>query len=92
MVVSRVLYMLDDLDQLDAAGTVAGAAAAVQAEIAAGCQLLEYAAHWVDLNPGDGLPLENRIERHGEREVFIAGDGTPTLPSSRSPDAGWRSG
>ncbi len=71
--------MVEDLDQLDVGGTVAGAAAAVQAEIAAGCQLLEYAAHWADLNPGEGLPLEDRFERYGEREVFIAGDGTSDI-------------
>jgi hypothetical protein len=46
--------MLQDLETLDLAGTVAGAAGCVQAEIAAGCQFLEYAVHWATLNPGDG--------------------------------------
>src|SRR5690606_28827572 len=80
--------MLKDLDKLDAAGVVAGAAACVQAEIAAGCQLLEYAAHWATLNPGEGLTFEERVEKYGEQKVLIAGDGTPDVAEWAIPTFG----
>jgi hypothetical protein len=80
--------MLQDLETLDLAGTVAGAAGCVQAEITAGCQLLEYAVHWAILNPGDGASFEDRVEKYGERNVFIAGDGTPDIAEFAIADFG----
>lgn len=74
-----VVHMIKDLDRVGEADIVSAAAACVQAEIRAGCELLEWAAHWATVHPGEGLTFDERIEKYGERNVMIAGDGTPDV-------------
>lgn len=78
--VSRVGFVIKGLRELDESGTVAAAVACVRTRKAADCQLLEYAAHWAVLNPGDGLcPPATRLEIAGERAMLFGGDGTPDV-------------
>lgn len=76
-----------DLTQLDTSELAAVAASCVRTEMAVGCQLLEVAACWADHYPGDGLPLETKInEGADERQLLIAGDGTPDVAEGAAAD------
>ena len=72
--------MIPGLAELDESGTIAAAVDCVRIQRIAGCQLLEYAAHFAILNPGDGLcPPAMRLEIAGERAMLFGGDGTPDV-------------
>jgi hypothetical protein len=81
--------MVEDLAQLDAAELAAAAADCVRSEMAAGCRLLEVAAYWADLHPGDGRSPADKINSGAdERALVIAGDGTPDVAEGAPADLG----
>lgn len=81
--------MAMDLTQLDTSELAAVAAGCVRTRDAAECQLLEVAACWADHHPGDGLPLEIKLNNGAdERQLVIGGDGTPSIAEGAAADLG----
>lgn len=79
--------MTVDLTQLDTPELAAVVASCVRTEMAVGCQLLEVAGCWADQYPGDGLPLEVKINNGAdERRLLITGDGTPDVAEGAAAD------
>lgn len=69
-----------EVTELDQQQLVAEASACVQAEIAAGCRLLEVAAAWADAHPADGITHEHTLlAEAGERTAQFGGAGTPAV-------------
>jgi hypothetical protein len=67
----------NDLVELDAAGTLAAAAANEHTLITAETRRLQIAAHWADLHPGEAV-TEGRLPGT-EHPVQLGGAGTPTV-------------
>jgi|GEM_PF-6138846 hypothetical protein len=75
--------MARELADWSVAQLAAAAAAGVHAEMLAGCNVLRIAAEWAHKHPGDGLPLEIKLNNGvDERRLVVGGDGTPDVAAS----------
>lgn len=79
--------MARELADWSVAELAAAASATVRAEMAAGCNLLRIAAEWALKYPGDGLPLDIKLNNGAdERSLVVGGDGTPDVAESAAGD------
>ncbi|SDS92434.1 DUF222 domain-containing protein [Microlunatus soli] len=74
---------------LERRAVLARGSRAERVRIGAGCVLLEVAADWAAINPGDGLmPQDTLLEAATERAMVIAGEGTPTVAEASLAELG----
>ncbi|SDT18362.1 DUF222 domain-containing protein [Microlunatus soli] len=72
--------MEDALEDLDDRGLVDTAVTNRDAEVAAGCRMLQVAAVWADRHPADGLFHQRTpLAMAGERTMRFGGEGTPDV-------------
>ena len=83
-----------EVQELDAVGTLAEAAATLAEQRRLDARQLELAAHWADLHHPDSLPRpldtweERRRRIDGDHGVHPGGEGTPPILASRPAELG----
>ena len=69
--------MFDSVNDLDAAGTVAGCEVTQRTVVVESCRTLVLAAHWADLYPAEGIPAQRVPGQETPRHP--GGEGTPGI-------------
>jgi len=83
----RILFVVRDLSEWSIAELASAAADNARAQMVAGCNLLRIADQWALKHPGDGLPLEIKLDNGAdERRLVVGGDGTPDVAEGAAAD------
>ncbi|GAB3925216.1 hypothetical protein GCM10011575_05170 [Microlunatus endophyticus] len=79
--------MARDLSEWSIAELASAAADNARAQMLVGCNLLRIADQWALKHPGDGLPLEIKLDNGADqRRLVVGGDGTPDVAEGAAAD------